>query len=397
MTSTDQPETPPKPARRRALDIAAFGVIVVAFALVLLLAESTNPRRLGLSVAYLAPAYGGVQNVWVAPVNAPQAARQVTFAAYGVYDFGVSADGRFIAYAERQEPSGLHELKLLNMETRQITQLTQCERDEADCRTPRFRPNGDVLAYERVNTNLSLNRSGMNVGMGAIRIWLLDMTDPAYYTRPLAEDSQFVGHSPEWSVDGSTLVFYASDLANPGIMVYNFAPREGERTLKFIPSQYGTTGALSPNGQQLVFPDLTRRDDGSIYTYLRLADLGALSFGDLTNPADPIDDTTAKFHPNGRQIVLERRYTDDRYTRGYQLYMLDVASREVTPLLVDDRYTHGFFAFNAAGDWLVLQRFPLGGQADTSPEIWAYHLPSQRLQLVATNAFHPRWLIGEEG
>lgn len=408
-TMTDIPTTPQEttdtpsqtaqasatPARKRTLDIAVAGVLVAVFVLIFVLAEVTSPRRIGLSVAYLSPAYGGVQNVWIAPINAPQEARQITFTDYGVYDFGVSADGRLIVYAQRQEPSGLHELMLYNLETRTTTQLTQCVQEEADCRTPRFRPSGEVLAYERVNTNASLNRSGVNVGLGAIRIWLLDLNDRTYFTRPLAEDTQFVGHSPEWSVDGNTLVFYASDIANPGIMIYNFSPREGDKTLKFIPSQYGTAGALSPNAQQIVFPDLTRRDDGNIYTYLRLADLDALTFGNLTEPDEPVDDTMAKYHPNGAQLLIERRYTDTRYTRGYQLYMMDIATRETEPLLIDERYTHGFFAFNAAGDWLVMQRFPLGGQADTSPQIWAYHLPTQRLTLVTDNAFHPRWLIGE--
>jgi dipeptidyl aminopeptidase/acylaminoacyl peptidase len=390
---------PKRPAfRLRRFDVAMLGTALLLGLVLLVLAETSNPKRLGITVAYLAPAYGGVQDVWLAPLNDPQNPIRLTNTRYGVYDFGVNDDGSKLVYAERSE-SGQHELILLNLQTRQHTPLTTCEAEGADCRTPRFRPSvggQSVLAYERVTmaTRLGMGENATQLGMGAIRIWLMDLTTRE--TRPLADDPQFIGHSPRWSLDGGSIAFYSADITNPGIMVYNFAPAEGQKSLKFVPSQYGAVGTLSPNGTQLIFPDLIRRSDGQIYAYLRLADLQGLQYVNFSAPEDPIDDTAAEWHPNGQSVVVERRYTDDRYTRGYQLYSVDVATSAVTPLIVDDAYNHGFFAFNSTGSHLLLQRFPFappeGG--NTTPQVWVYDMATGALSLIADNAFHPRWVVG---
>lgn len=393
----------PEKIKRAPLAVRRLDVVVAVVAAALLIAlvvlsEATNPKRLGATIAYLSPAYGGIQDVWLAPLSDPENPIQLTRTQWGVYDFGVSRDGKYIAYAERQE-SGLHEIFLINLQTRQVTPITNCEVDGADCRSAQFRPSGDAIAYERVvmSTRLGMGESTLQLGTGAIRIWLLDLATRT--TRPLADDPQFVGHSPRWSLDGGSIAFFSSDIMNPGVMVYNFAPSEGEKSLKFVPSQYGAVGALSPNGTQMIYPDLTRRSDGQIYTYLRIADLEGLQFVNLTAPEEPIDDTTVEWHPNGESIVFERRYTDDRYTRGHQIYQMDMATKEVKPLIVDDNYNHGFFALNQTGTKLVLQRFPFFSMADGSnpmPEIWIYDMETGDLTLMSGNAFHPRWVVGQE-
>ena len=383
-------------------------VLLVALALgaaVLILTILSDPGRQGPMVAYLSPAYTNTdevraQNIWMAPVDDPDAAVQLTDSEMGIYNFSVSPDGRYIAYAERDAETRLNELWLLSLQTGRVNRLTNCVAEDADCRTPVFREGGDVLAYERVavNTNVS------SLGPGAIRIWLLDLRTQPYTTRPLADDSQFIGHSPQWSESGTTIAFYSSDITNPGVMVYNFMPGDEDKSLKFVPSNHGTVGTLSPNGRQLIFPELTQRvevyNDAPVqrlYTYLKIADLAELEFRDLTNPEDPIDDTAAVWHPDGQRVAIERRYTDERYTRGYQIFMLDVASGEVEPLIFDERYSHGFFEWNDSGAAMVVQRFTLtnpdGSSAvDARPEIWVKDLETGSLVLVASNAFHPRWV-----
>jgi Tol biopolymer transport system component len=373
------------------LDLAAWVIVggIILFLLVVnnrLTEAVTTP-----TVGYLYPAYGGVQNVWFAPVEKPEEARQITFSEHGIYDFAASADGRYLAYSERIEPSGLHEIMLMNLQTRQVTQVTNCVAAQADCRSPMFRPTGGAIAYERVNTN-----TGVGSGIGVIRIWLADISRQPYDNQPLSQDSSFIGHSPRWARDGNSLAFYSSDIANPGILVYNFNPAEGQQTLKFVPSQYGVTGALSPNGQQLVYPDLSRRPDGQVYSFLRLADLAGLRYEDLTSPEDAVDDTDAMWNPDGETITIARRYTDERYTRGYQLYDLRVSDGQATPLLVDEAYSHGFFEPDKTGRLVVLQRFPLNADnpVSSSPQVWVIDRQSKALTLITDNAFHPRWIVG---
>ncbi len=373
------------------LDVVALGISAVVLALVALLTTQSDPRRIGPAVAFMYPALGGVQNVWIAPIADPSAAEQVTFAPLGIYDFGVSADGAYLAYSERTAPTGLHEIKLMNLNTRQVTQLTQCVQENADCRTPVFRPGGRVVAYERVNAN-----TGIGTGIGVVRIWLADISRQPYETAPLSPDSQFIGYGPEWSLDGNALAFYSSDIASPGILVYNLNPAEGAQTLKYVPSQYGTVGGLSPNGQQLVFPDMYRRADGQVYSFLRIADLNGLDFVNFTNPEDEVDDTEAVWHPDGTRVTIVRRYTDDRFTRGYQLYDIDAVTREASPLLVDPAYSHGFFSYDPSGQMIVLQRFPFEPQtaSSSSPQVWTLDVTTGALTLISDNAFHPRWVYG---
>jgi len=373
------------------LDMIAISLSLVVLGIVALLTIQYDPRRAGPTVAFMFPALGGMQNVWFAPVADPGAAEQITFTPRGIFDFAVSPDGNYLAYSERTEPTGLHEIMLKNLNTRQVTQVTNCVADDADCRTPAFRPGGRVLAYERVNTN-----TGIGTGIGVVRIWLADLATIPIQTVPLSQDSQFIGYGPEWSTDGNSLAFYTSDVANPGILVYNFNPPEGDQTLKFIPSQYGTVGGISPNGQQLVFPDMYRRADGQVYSFLRIADLNGLDFVDFTSPEDEVDDTEAVWHPLGEVVTVVRRYTDDRFTRGYQLYNIDVATREATPLLVDPGYSHGFFSYDSSGQMIVLQRFPFDPQtaASSNPQVWTLDVRTKQLTMVADNAFHPRWVYG---
>lgn len=369
------------------LDFISWIVIAVVAVIVLAINNLGDPARMGATVAYIYPAMGDVSNVWFSSVDDPSNQEQVTFTDYGIYDFAVSADGQYLAYSERIEPTGLHEIMLMNLNNRQITQITNCVADEADCRAPTFRPTGNAIAYERLNTN-----TGVGTGIGVTRIWLADLSSVPYDNQPLSQDDNFVGYQPTWAADGNSLAFYSSDIANPGILVYNFNPNAGDQTLKFVPSLNNAVGALSPNGSQLVFPEYNRRPDGNAYSYLRIADLEGLEFVDLTNPEDNIDDIQSQWFPNGEQIAIVRRYTDERYSQGFQLYTLDLRDMGVQPLLVDEAYSHGFFSFDATGTMIVLQRFQLGG--NNAVGVWVLNVETNTLTQMIENAFHPRWVVG---
>jgi Tol biopolymer transport system component len=373
-------------ARFSRFDVTVWLVSFLLLAAIVLVGYIGSPDRAGATIAYLYPAYGGIQNIWMIPVNDPAAALQLTNTPGGVWNFSVSPDGHFIAYAARDPQTTLNDLWLLDLRTRQTQQLTNCVAENTDCRTPEFQIGGKVIAYERQTVN-----TGVTTGTGAIRIWLLDLTTQPYSTRPLSEDSQLIGHSPQWSADGGTIAFFSADIANPGVLVYNFAPAAGERTLKFIPGSNGSVGTLSPNGKQLVFPDIEQRPD-RVASYLKIADLDALQFQRLTPEGEPAEDENARWHPDGQQLAVSRRYLDDRFTQGYQLYLMQASDGSVTPLAFDEKYTHGFFDWNRTGDKLIFQRFALG-VADAKPEIWWRDMTNGTIQRLTENAFYPRWVL----
>lgn len=334
-------------------------------------------------VAWLAPADGAPQNIWLAETDNPQSARQLTFSPSGVYDFGVSPDGTRIAFAERNRDTGTSDIKLLNIETGGITQLTNCV--DADCTTPVWRPDGRMIAYSRVEYNRELQ----DVGSGPMRVWLLDLTTTPAATRPLFSDLQILGYGQQWSADGQRIALYNRD---EGILIYDFETG----TTTAVPSRSGSAGALSPNGAQIVFPELTFAEGQGTRSYLQLADLETQELRRLSAPDDPAQDERADWRPDGEALAIARRYEDQRYTRGYQVFLMNPDDGSVEQLTDDPRYANAFFSWGPAGDQLVIQRFPElteDGQPNPAgrPEIWVMDVATRALTKIADNAFHPRW------
>lgn len=335
-------------------------------------------------VAYLAPASGVPLNIWLADPADPAGARQITFSPSGVFDFGVSPDGSQIAFSERSSETGTSDIKLIDLETGGIRQLTNCQ--DADCTTPVWRPDGRVIGYERVDYNTDIP----DIGASPTRIWLIDVTAVPATTRPLFADSQILGYGLQWSHDGSRATVF--DVNAQGILLHDF--NTGDTAI--IPSRYGSTGALSPDGTKIVFPEITL-SDGQARSYLQLADVEAQTVSLLTFPDDAIDDDAAAWSPDGDSLAVARRYTDHRFTQGRQIYLLDLETGGTSPLVVDPVYANGFFSFDPNGRQLVIQRFPQltpEGEINTAgrPEIWTYDLVTQTLTQVAVDAFHARWV-----
>ncbi len=335
-------------------------------------------------VAYLAPADAAPQNIWIVDPAAPQHPRQVTFSVTGIYNFDISPDGAQIAFAEHRSDTGTIDLKLLDLESGAVRLLVDCP--ESDCTSPVWSPDGNLIAYERVE----INDPFASAGVGQTRVWLIDLrTDPPT-TRPLSSDSQAIGYAPTWSPDGSRVAVF--DSSSQGIMIYTL----DQDSAAFIPSRHGTVGEFSPDGTRLLFPDVILHEGQGARTHLQIADLETQRFTDLTDPDEPIDDERGVWRPDGQAIAVARRYLDDRYTQGRQIYLIDVNGGNAEPLVVDPDYYHGFFAWAPAGRQLVIQRFPQASSqeqaAEMRPEIWVFEVASGGLVKVAENAFHPRWV-----
>jgi Tol biopolymer transport system component len=335
-------------------------------------------------VAYLAPADSSPQNIWLADPANPADTRQITDSVVGIFDFAVSPDGRTIAFSERRTDRPATDIKLLDIETGIVRMGVQC--DDSDCNSPVWRPDGDMLAYTRVDLNAAM----ANVGVSPPRVWLADMTTTPAATQPLFEDTQVLGYGPQWSRDGQTISLFNNSL--PGIMVYDFERDEVEA----IPSEHGTSGALSPDGNRIVFPELVLDGDRA-RSRLVLAEVDTLQLVSLSNRSVPLDDDVAVWHPEGDQLAIGRRYWDERYTRGLQIYLMDADTGEAEPLVTDERYAHGFFEWTPNGTQLVMQRFPQlteTGEVNTGgrPEVWTYNVETDTLTQVTENGFFPRWV-----
>ena len=374
------------------LDISVFIIVLACLAALVIAAYVNDPSRQPIRVAYLYPATAGAQNVWLAEIDNAKAQQQLTFSKFGVYDFDFSADGNWLAYGDRTE-AGLVTLRLLDMRSRESIDLADCAVRLADCRSPAFSPDGGTLAYQRSNLE--------NGAYQSAHIWLVDMHSPSYETVPLIDDPHAVGHSPVWSADGQRIAFYSADEHEAGIVIVDVASLDGgELDLHFIASSHGTMGALAPDGQRIVFPEVVRRGE-RLFSHLRIADLQNKVFADFSDPEGPVDDVTAQWSPTSETVALARKYTDARWTAGHQLYLRSTNPSEttLTPIVYDERYNTSYFRWNAAGDRLVLQRFPMLDDSESQnqpaqPEVWVYALESDSALMIVENAFLPQWVGG---
>lgn len=336
-------------------------------------------------VAYLMPANSVPQNVWIADPADPSTAEQVTFSPSGILNFDVSPDGTKIAFAERNSSTGTSDIKMIDLENDTLQQLTNCP--DSDCNSPVWRPDGTMIAYHRIDLNSDLT----GVGTSPTRVWLIDLSTTPATTRPLFPDSQILGYNPEWSADGNRIAVY--DNNSQGILVYDFT--NGVSTL--IPTHNGGSDvSISPDGTKVVFPNLII-ENASARSNLLMADLTTNQVAELSNPAEPLDDATTAWSPDGRYLAIARRYLDERFTRTRQIYLMDMQDRNVVPLVMDARYFNGFFSWDPQGTHLLIQRFPELTEDNQpnnegTPEIWTYELDSEMLVKVATNAYLPRWV-----
>jgi Tol biopolymer transport system component len=336
-------------------------------------------------VAYLAPADGVPINIWIATPGVEGSERQLTFSPGGIYDFAVSPDGQYIAFSETNPSASTEDIKVIDLETGSLRQVTNCA--DASCTNPVWRPDGQVLAYERVDFNTGIE----GVGISPTRVWLIDLTQEPATTTPLFSDTQILGYNPQWSADGSRIAIF--DRGSASILIYDFRDDSGLS----IPTRAGTSGALAPDGLSLIFPEVVLREGQEARTFLQVADLTANAVSPLPGTSDFASDEEARWSPDGSQVMVRRRYLDERYTRGHQLALIDMATGQVRDLAQDDRFSNGFFSWDATGSQLVVQRLSLvndEGQPDNlaRPQIWTLDLASGEFTFVVNNAFYPRWV-----
>ncbi len=364
---------------------AVSAVLLILLALTVLVgSRPAQPPR----IAYLAPSRG-LSNLWlVDPANPQLPPQQITFSETGIYDFEASPDGTSIAYSSQDAATGIREIYLLDVASGTTQRLTNCTAEDADCTTPAWRPDGSVIAYERITLN-----SALGLGASAPRVWLMDMTATTPTHVPLFTESQILGYGAQWAGNGSRIALY--DSVNQSIMIYNFEARQENDRLDVIAAGNGSVGSLSPNGNLLVYPELIL--DGSFTrAALRLADLDEGQSEYLTPEGERVDDATAVWHPDGTRIAFTRQNLDEGFTGGDQIYLMDVPTRTVTPLVFDSGYTNGALSWSPDGTQLVMQRFPFPSSANSTPEIWTYTLDSGQIRRVVEDGYLPGWVPGQQ-
>ncbi|MBN1680098.1 MAG: PD40 domain-containing protein [Anaerolineae bacterium] len=327
-------------------------------------------------VAYLAPADRIAANVMMTDTQSGEV-YQLTTVEDGSEDFAVSPNGSAIAFSH-VNPDGTSDIWVVDLINNTTRQMTNCV--AALCDNPSWKPDGTQIVYQRAEFN-----AGLGTGLGPSRAWVVDVN--SQQTVLLFADSQRLGFDPTWSPDGRRLAVFDASL--PGIRVHDFTADSDA----IIESMQGVVGRFSPDGSQLVYPVLVRGALGQeFYTHLEIVDFDTVTRTRVSGPEDtPVEDADAVWSPDGQILLIARRYLDERYTPGQQLYLLDLATDIIEPLVVDASYNHSAMSWDASGRRIVFQRFSLSAPG-ARPEIWTFDLDTGELAQVADNAFLPAWV-----
>lgn len=329
---------------------------------------SFTPRASG--VLYLAPGDVQIRGLWYIELDGT-GSREVFFSEYGIYDFAPSPDGSQMAVTVFDE-GGATDLWLVDASGENPRRLTDCS--PGSCAGPAWSPDGDLLAYERLEQALT-------GGSGPSRVWLFDLESSE--TAPVYEDNQVLGFGPRWSADGERLAFFD---ANAGaIRVVDLATGEGD----LIPSQMGEVGSFDPTGGSMVYVDI-RAVGRQYYPQLWEAELG-VEGGIRPLFDDAEEDHAPAWSPDGERLAFARRRLDRQEGWGNQLMLYDFAEDRLEQVTDEPSINNTRFAWGPGGQRLLVQRFDLD-VAYAKPEIWLFDLDTGEFTLLVENGFSGEWL-----
>lgn len=344
-------------------------------------------------VAYLSPVDGSApMNIWMVDPEDPSTAKSITAIEGGVNSYDVSPDGKQIALSARGTSRGI-DIWLLNLETDQIQQLTDCV--DSVCSLPVWSPDGKQIAYTQafINANTADTQKGdfgLTLRGGLPRPWIIDLSGNETIRRPLLEDSQILGQVVNWSRDGQRVNVFNLDTGES--FVYDFQ----SKLVFSIVNPYGQAGSLSPSGKFMLYPQFVQPDASKpLSLHLQLHDLEKDVITDVSGIEQGSQgDSNPVWNPSGDNAVFVRRDSANRPVRGAQVYLLVRPDNSLRLLIDDPIHTSGGFVWDASGAYLLMERFqvPSDSSQIVYPEIWSYSLGDNTLQLVMNQAVEPHWI-----
>ena len=269
------------------------------------------------------------------------------------------------------------------------------------CRQPWPQPDGQLVAYERLPA----------AGRGQQpEVWLLDSLsgqswpahDPTLFGEPsvAAALAAPFSHSPRWSPDGRTLAYFKPDASL--IILLDVT---GGSPPALIPAQLNEMGGWSPQGDSLIYTELTFGDpsffeqweeailagddaqhlEPGLYNHLVRTELVGGRTTDLSAGL-PVEEGSPGWSPDGRYLAFTRSLGGG----GRQIWYSQADGSNATPLTDDPFYHHSAPRWSPDGRYLLFMRSSLvpGSEA---PAIWLVEIATGQFTQISAYGFLPGW------
>ena len=340
--------------------------------------QASQPR-----LSYLWPSKGSA-DLYLLDLQTGESDR-LTEAEAGVIDYTVAADGTTIVYSAL-DVEGVSELRQIDLSIDSDELLFRCD-PTARCLTPTLSPDGDLLAYERFEWETTA--SGRQIP-GPREVWVLPLAQGAEPAR--AQPQGQITTAPGWSPQG-ILTFY-----NDTLRAVAFLEPFGSQPLSVVPNGLGMLGSWSPDGEFLVLPEIVfpveeQHDDThthpDFFSHLYRVDAETLKVDDLS--LGTVEDASPVFSPNGDWIAFGRKFLDDRWTPGRQLWIMNADGSEARPITDEPDFSHTSLAWNPSSTHIAYMRL---SQTDPNqaPEIWVTDLEGDDGRLWVEGGYLPQWI-----
>ena len=336
---------------------------------------------------FLRPDEDGVANIWAVDLADPETVIQLTHSTGGVGEFEPSPDGKNIAFTERDELTGNFALRVLDLDSGDLSTLTDSR--QANAFNPTWHPDGAIVAFERVEMpGDTTDRVPIPL------IWAVDLFLTPPTERRLIADRELPGYAPEWSRDGRRMAWGADspESSGPGVFVYDFIAAEFD----FHDTLMNTLHAFSNDGDQLIFP-VSELPSGGAETALRIANVQTNESRTIELQGQPGVDKFLAWSPDDQTIALVRRIRDSGSPPGHQTYLLDIETSEAKPIAVSATHDTNSVVWDPSGQLLAVGRtlrWADDGTVldDPRDEVWIYDTTNGESRLVVADANNPQWL-----
>jgi len=339
-------------------------------------------------VIYLWPANGTAQLYALDPVSGDR--QFLAGAEAGVVDYAVSTHGERLVYAA-QRPDGGVDLRQLDLTSGEDTLVYPCP-EGIRCQALDLDPAGKRLAFEKSSW---VTGAGGRQIPGPKQVLELELQSPAEPT--LLGPAEHDTSAPDWSPVG-LLAFYDGSLRSMTVV----DPRQGPPppTISLLPNELGLLGSWSPDGASLVLAEMLFQegsstatgDQAAFYSHLVAFDVLTSATQDLSREGgELVEDASPAVSPDGRWVAFARKYLDQRWTPGRQLWVMRSDGSQARQLTFEPDFNHS--GLNWAPDSASLVYVRVDQTSLTpSPDIWLMELEQAEPRLLAEGAYTPRWI-----